>query len=137
MRRERRVAEADDPLINHGGTLLLQLVLVRRGVPVRVDGDRLAVGLENNAVVVHMLGRQTDVVREEPPKRKQQCLQEGTNLCCCAQGRHGGAGYAGPGDGAPLALEGHASVAEVPNNGPQLAEPPGAEDDVLPASGMT
>jgi hypothetical protein len=59
-RRERRVAATDDLLINHGGTLPLQLVLVRRGVPVRADGDGLAVGLENNAVVVRTLGGQTD-----------------------------------------------------------------------------
>jgi hypothetical protein len=32
----------------------------------------------------------------------------------------------------PLALEGHAPAAEVPNNGPQLTEPPGAENDVVP-----
>ena len=64
-------------LINHGGTLPLQLVLVRCGVPVGANDDRLAVGLENNVVVVRTLGGQTDGVREEPPKRKQHRLQEG------------------------------------------------------------
>jgi hypothetical protein len=29
-------------------------------------------------------------------------------------------------------MEGHAPVVEVPNNGPQLTELPGAEDDVVP-----
>jgi hypothetical protein len=123
---------ADDPLLNHGGTLPLQLILVRCRVPVRTDGNRLGVRLENNAVVVHSLGWPTDGVREEPPKREQQRLQEGAGLYCCPQGRHGGPVHPGLGDGVPLALEGHASAAEVPNNGPQLVEPPGAKDDVVP-----
>ena len=88
--------------------------------------------LQNNAVVVRSLGWQTDGVREEPPKREQQRLQEGAGLRCCPQGRHGGPVHPGPGDGAPLSLEGHAPAVEVPNNGPQLTEPPGAEDDVVP-----
>jgi hypothetical protein len=116
-------------LINHGGTLPLQLVLVRCGVPVGANDDRLAVGLENNAVVVRTLGGKTDEVHEAPPKRKQQRLQEGIDLCCCVQGLHRGAGHASPGDGLPLALEGHAPTAEVLNNGPQLVEPPGVKDD--------
>jgi hypothetical protein len=115
-RREQRVAAADNPLLQRGGTLPLQLVLVCCRVPVRPDGDRLGVGLKNDAVVMRSLGWQTDGVCEESPKREQR------RAC-----------PPGPGDGAPLVLEGHAPAAEVPNNGPQLAEPPGVENDVVPS----
>jgi hypothetical protein len=64
----------------------LQLILVCCRVPVRPDGNRLGVVLQNNAVVVCTLGWQTNRVREEPPKRGQQRLQEGADLHCCPQG---------------------------------------------------
>jgi hypothetical protein len=131
-RRERRVAVADDPLLHHGDALPLQLVLMCCGVPVRPDNHRLGVVLQNNVVVVRSLGWKTNRVREEPPKREQQRLQEGASLHCCPQGRYGGPVHPGLGDRAPQSLEGHAPAAKVPNNGPQLAEPPGAEDDVVP-----
>jgi hypothetical protein len=61
---------ADDPLINHGGTLPLQLVLVHRGVPVRADGDQLAVGLENNVVVMCTLGGRPMGSAKSPPQNQ-------------------------------------------------------------------
>ncbi|XP_021306354.1 uncharacterized protein LOC110433389 [Sorghum bicolor] len=65
----------------------------------------------------------------------QQRDQQGSGLRSRAQHWNGRAGHASPGDWASVSLEGHAPAFQVPNDGSQRAEPPGAEDDVVPGQG--
>ena len=74
--REGGVAAANDPLLDHGGALAFQLVLVRRRVPVRVDNDRRSLRLKDDAVVAGALGRQATRLREDVGVVRKEVVEE-------------------------------------------------------------
>jgi len=122
-RRERRVAAADDALLDHGGALALQLVLVRRQVPVWADGHRRSVWLEDDAVVAAAGRWQSRGLGEDILERGQQLSEEqraghgGVELRC------DGARHAGPVHRAPLKLERHGGRGEVLDHRPEGGQP--------------
>jgi hypothetical protein len=68
---------------------------------------------------------------KDVPKGVQELIEEGLYRCRGVQGRRVGGRHARPADGAPLVLECHPVLGEVPNIGAQGVEPPGAEDHII------
>jgi hypothetical protein len=132
-RREGRVAAAYDPLLHHGRALAFQLVFVGSRVLVWPDCHRLRARLQGDAVVVSALRRQTGWFGEDGAEGVQERGEELLARHSGANGCGPGSRDAGPADQAPLEVECHASAAQVPHNRTQRAQPPCAEDDVVPS----
>jgi hypothetical protein len=132
-RREGRVAAAYDPLLHHGGALAFQLVFVGSRVPVWPDCHRLRARLQGDAVVVGALRWQTGWFGEDRAEGVQERVEELLARHSGADGCGLGSKDAGPADRAPLEVERHAPAAQVPHNRTQRAQPPCAEDDVVPS----
>ena len=86
-------------------------------------------------VVVGALGREASWCGEDVHKHGEEGIQERFVGQKCAHSQPSCSGHTSPGDSAGPALERHASVDQVPDNGSQHTEPLGAEDDVVPGQG--
>ena len=124
-RRERRVAAADDALLDHGGALALQLVLVRRQVPVGADDHRCHVRFEGDAVVAAAGRWQARGLGEDILECGQQLSEEQRGGHCGLEQRRGGARNACPVHRAPMELERHGGRGKVPNHRPEGGQPLG------------
>jgi hypothetical protein len=72
---------------------------------------------------------------EDVVKIRQELVKEQAASRGCAHGRRLGAWQPLPAESATLVCEGDRTVAEIPHDGPEHGEPPGADDDILPRRG--
>ena len=130
-RRERRVATADDALVEHGGALPLLLVLMRRWVAVGPNCHRCRAGLEDDGVIPCSLRWQPRWFGEHPCEGVQQLLEEGVRCRGGCEQRWPTVSDVRPGDLPALVLKGDGAVDEVPHHPANGDHPVSPQDEVI------